>query len=37
LLPNRNFNETSAGIISNVEAAGSGGPRTMQFALKYIF
>lgn len=37
LLPNRDFNETSGGIISNVQAQGRGGPRTMQFALKYIF
>jgi hypothetical protein len=36
-LPNRNFNETSAGIITGVQSAGRGGPRTMQFALKYTF
>ena len=36
-LPNQHFNETSAGIISGVQGAGRGGPRTMQFALKYIF
>lgn len=36
-LPNRNFNETDAGIISNVQGQGRGGPRTMQFAIKYIF
>jgi hypothetical protein len=36
-LPNRNFNETAAGIISNVQGVGAGGPRTMQFAVKYIF
>ena len=37
VIPNRNYNETSAGIISDVQGAGRGGPRTMQFALKYIF
>lgn len=37
VLPNQNYNETSAGIISDVQGAGRGGPRTMQFALKYIF
>ncbi|MBI1774690.1 MAG: TonB-dependent receptor, partial [Proteobacteria bacterium] len=37
MLPNRNYNETSAGIISGVQDTGRGGPRTMQFALKYIF
>jgi hypothetical protein len=36
-LPNRNFNESDAGIISNVQGQGRGGPRTMQFALKFIF
>jgi hypothetical protein len=36
-LPNRMFNETAAGIITGVQGQGSGGPRTMQFALKYIF
>ncbi len=36
-LPNRNFNDSAAGIITNVLGQGSGGPRTMQFALKYIF
>ena len=36
-LPNRNFNETDAGIISGVQGQGRGGPRTMQFALKYLF
>ena len=37
LIPNRNYNETSAGIISGVADVGKGGPRTMQFALKYLF
>jgi hypothetical protein len=37
LLPNRNYNETSAGFISAVADVGRGGPRTMQFALKYLF
>ena len=37
LLPNRDFNESSAGIISGVQQSGRGGPRTMQFALKYMF
>jgi hypothetical protein len=36
-LPNRNFNETDAGIISGVQGQGRGGPRTLQFALKYNF
>jgi hypothetical protein len=36
-LPNRNFDETSAGIMSNVQGQGRGGPRVMQFAVKYIF
>ena len=37
LLPNRFFNETNAGIISGVQASGGGGPRVMQFALRYEF
>jgi hypothetical protein len=37
LIANRNYNETSAGIISGVADVGKGGPRTMQFALKYLF
>ena len=37
MLPNQNYNETSGGIISGVQATGQGGPRTMQFAAKYIF
>ena len=36
-LPNRFYNETAAGIISGVRGVGAGGPRTMQFALKFIF
>jgi hypothetical protein len=36
-LPNRNYNETAAGVISGVQGAGRSGPRTMQFAVKYIF
>jgi hypothetical protein len=36
-LPNRDFNETDAGIISGVQGQGKGGPRTLQFAVKYIF
>jgi hypothetical protein len=36
-LPDRNFDESAAGIISNVQGQGRGGPRTMQFAVKYIF
>lgn len=37
LLPNRNFNETSAGYLTDVQASGQGGPRIMQFALRYEF
>jgi len=37
LLPNRSFNDTAAGIISGVQASGGGGPRVMQFALRYEF
>jgi hypothetical protein len=36
-LPDRNFNATSAGIISSGLDSGSGGPRIMQFALRYEF
>ena len=37
LLPNRNYNETAAGVIDDVAASGQGGPRVMQFALRYQF
>jgi hypothetical protein len=37
LLPNNNFNETTGGTITRVRDAGRGGPRVMQFALKYEF
>jgi hypothetical protein len=37
LLPNRNFNEVAAGIINGVQDSGRGGPRLMQFALKFYF
>ena len=37
MLPNHNFNVTAAGIITGVQDTGKGGPRTMQFAVKYIF
>jgi hypothetical protein len=37
LLPNRNFNEISAGVLGDVVSGGQGGPRTMQFALRYEF
>jgi hypothetical protein len=37
LLPNRNYNETAAGILDSVAASGQGGPRIMQFALRYEF
>ena len=36
-IPNRNFNETSAGLVDDVYETGRGGPRVMQFALKYYF
>jgi outer membrane receptor protein involved in Fe transport len=42
-LPNRNFNETAAGYISATQqtgsggASGTGGPRIMQFGLRYEF
>ena len=36
-IPNRNFNETSAGLVDDVYESGRGGPRVMQFALKYYF
>jgi hypothetical protein len=37
LLPNRNYNETGAGILGDVAASGQGGPRIIQFALRYEF
>ena len=37
LLPNRFENETAAGYISATQASGSGGPRIMQFALRYEY
>ena len=37
LLPNRNYNETAAGYLGSVAASGSGGPRIMQFALRFEF
>ncbi len=36
-LPDRNFNETAAGYLSDIAASGQGGPRLMQFALRYQF
>jgi hypothetical protein len=36
-LPNRDFNETAAGYISATQASGSGGPRIVQFALRYEY
>jgi hypothetical protein len=37
LLPDRFFNETAAGYLNDVQASGNGGPRIMQFALRYDF
>ena len=37
LLPDRNFNETAAGIIGGVVGGGSGGPRILQLALRFEF
>ncbi len=37
LLPNNNFNASAGGLITGVHDAGRGGPRVMQFALKYEF
>jgi hypothetical protein len=37
LLPNRNFNETAGGYLNDIAASGRGGPRVMQFALRYEF
>ena len=33
----RNYNETAAGYLADVQASGQGGPRIMQFALRYEF
>jgi hypothetical protein len=33
----RDFNETGAGYLTSVAASGQGGPRIMQFALKFLF
>jgi hypothetical protein len=37
VLMDRNFNESAAGYLTSVAAVGNGGPRGMQFALKYMF
>ena len=37
LLPNRFYNETASGYLDTVAASGNGGPRIMQFALRYEF
>ena len=37
ILMDRDFNETAAGYLTTVAATGQGGPRTMQFALKFYF
>ncbi len=37
VLMDRNFNESAAGYLTSVAATGNGGPRGMQFALKYLF
>jgi hypothetical protein len=37
VLMDRNFNESAAGYLTSVAAVGNGGPRGMQFALKYLF
>jgi hypothetical protein len=36
-LPDHNFNETAAGFVNDVAASGQGGPRVMQFSLRYEF
>ena len=36
-LPNRFSNDTAAGVLGGVLASGSGGPRIMQFAVRYEF
>ncbi len=37
VLMDRNFNESAAGYLTSVASTGQGGPRGMQFALKYLF
>ncbi len=37
MLPNRSFNALSGGLITRVNDGGRGGPRVMQWALKYEF
>jgi hypothetical protein len=37
VLMDRNFNESAGGYLTSVAATGNGGPRGMQFALKYLF
>lgn len=37
ILLDRFFNETAAGYLTSVAASGNGGPRIMQFSLKYLF
>ncbi|PYV14118.1 MAG: hypothetical protein DMG07_12710, partial [Acidobacteria bacterium] len=37
LLPNRQFNTVTGGLINNVNERGRGGPRVMQLALKLEF
>jgi hypothetical protein len=37
VLMNNDFNESAAGYLTSVAATGTGGPRIMQFALKYLF
>jgi hypothetical protein len=37
ILMDRLYNETAAGYLTTVAASGQGGPRIMQFSLKYLF
>ncbi len=37
LLPDRFYNEAAAGYLTAVQASGSGGPRIMQFAVRFEF